>query len=364
MSTVSAARSTERLERLRAWLAESGAEAVIVSTPENLTYVSGFSGSAGLGVVTGDRACLVVDFRYVAQAAEQAPGWESVRAQGPLIEAAGALVRAWGIRRLAVEGETLAVGAFRRLQALVEPAEVVPLEGLDRLRWRKDPEELARIRRAVAIADAAFQEVMPLVRPGATEREVAAALEYAMRRRGADGIAFDTIVASGPRAALPHGRASDRVIGRGEFVIVDFGAVVEGYRSDCTRTVVTAPVDARHREIYALVLGAQEAALAALRPGMTGRDADAVARERIVAAGYGEAFGHGLGHGVGLAVHEGPRLSPREDAVLPSGAVVSVEPGVYVAGWGGCRIEDLVVLTDGRCEILTQVPKALVEVVS
>ncbi|MDR7483502.1 MAG: Xaa-Pro peptidase family protein [Armatimonadota bacterium] len=359
-----AAIATDRLERLRAWLAASGVEAVIVSTQENLTYVSGFRGSAGFGIVSGDRACLVVDFRYVEQAAEQAPGWEAVRAQGQLLEAAAALVRAWGVRRVGVEGEAFAVAAFRRLQAMVDPAEVVPLEGLDRLRWRKDPEELARVRRAAAVADAAFLEALPLLRPGATEREVAAALEYAMRRRGADGIAFDTIVASGPRSALPHGRASDRVIGRGEFVIVDFGAVVEGYRSDCTRTVVTAPADARHREIYALVLAAQEAALAALRPGMTGRDADAVARERIVAAGYGEAFGHGLGHGVGLAVHEGPRLSPRDDAVLPPGAVVTVEPGVYVTGWGGCRIEDLVVLTDRGCEVLTQAPKALVEVVS
>jgi Xaa-Pro aminopeptidase len=285
-----------------------------------------------------------------------------VHAHGPLVDAAAALVRGWGVRRVGVEGEALAVAAFRRLQAMVEPAEVVPLEGLDRLRWQKDPDELAAIRHAAAIGDAAFLEVLPLLRPGAIERDVAAALEYAMRRRGADGIAFDTIVASGPRAALPHGRASDRVIGRGEFVVVDFGAVVDGYRSDCTRTVVTAPAGARHRELYGLVLSAQEAALAALRPGLSGRDADAVARERIARAGYAEAFGHGLGHGVGLAVHEGPRLAPREDAVLPPGAVVTVEPGVYLAGWGGCRVEDLVVVTDDGCQVLTQAPKALVEV--
>jgi len=240
----------------------------------------------------------------------------------------------------------------------------VSLEGLDRLRWQKDADEVAAIRRAAAIADAAFLEVLPLLRPGTTEREVAAALEYAMRRGGADGVAFATIVASGPRAALPHARATDRPIGRGEFVIVDFGAVVEGYHSDCTRTVVTAPASARHREVYAVVLDALEATLATLRAGMTGREADAVARERIVRAGYGEAFGHGLGHGVGLAVHEGPRLSPREEAVLPPGTVVTVEPGIYLAGWGGCRIEDLVVVADGAPEVLTQTPKALVEVES
>ncbi len=353
---------TDRLTRLRTWLEAADVDAVLVSSWETLAYVSGFRGSAGIGLVSRDRACLIVDFRYVEQAAAQAPGWEVVRAPQTLLEGAAALVRAWGAQRVGVEGEHLPVAAFRRLAALVEPVALVPLEGLDRLRWQKDADEVAAIRRAAAIADAAFLETLPLLRAGTTEREVAAALEYAMRRGGADGVAFETIVASGPRAALPHARASDRPIGRGEFVIVDFGAVVDGYHSDCTRTVVTAPASARHRELYALVLDALEAALAALRPGMTGRDADAVARERIVRAGYGEAFGHGLGHGVGLAVHEGPRLSPREEAVLPPGAVVTVEPGIYLAGWGGCRIEDLVVLGDGAVEVLTRIPKALVEV--
>jgi Xaa-Pro aminopeptidase len=353
---------TDRLTRLRTWLATADVDAILLSSRETLAYVSGFRGSAGLGLVAHDRASLVVDFRYVEQAGAQAPGWEIVQAPQTLLEAAAGLVRAAGPRRVGVEGDDLTVAAFRRLQALVEPVELVPLEGLDRLRWQKDADEVAAIRRAAAIADAAFLEVLPLLRPGTTERQVAAALEYAMRRGGADGVAFDTIVASGPRAALPHARATDRPIGRGEFVVVDFGAVVEGYHSDCTRTVVTAPASARHREVYAVVLDALEAALAALRPGMTGREADAVARQRIVRAGYGEAFGHGLGHGVGLAVHEGPRLSPREEAVLPPGTVVTVEPGIYLAGWGGCRIEDLVVVADGAPEVLTQTPKALVEV--
>lgn len=348
--------------RLRARLAADGLDAVALARPQNVTYVSGFNGSAGMAIVTGGEAHLVVDFRYHEQAEAQAPGFAVEKAQGPLLEAAGALLGRLGARRVAIEEEYLPVGSFRRLQEAARPAEVVPLAGLDHLRWQKDPEELARIRLAAAVADAAFLDVLPLIRPGAVERDVAIALEQALRRRGSERMPFDVIVASGPRSALPHGVASDRVIGPGEFVTVDFGAVVDGYHADCTRTVATPPVSERHREIYGIVLAAQEAALRGLRPGLTGREADALAREVIAAAGYGEAFGHSLGHGVGLAVHEGPTLSPREEAVLAAGAVVTVEPGIYLAGWGGVRIEDLVVLTENGCENLTRLPKGLDEV--
>jgi Xaa-Pro aminopeptidase len=230
------------------------------------------------------------------------------------------------------------------------------------MRWLKTPDEVAAIRRSLCVAEAAFTGVLPLVRAGAVERDIAVALEEQLRRRGSQRLPFEIIVASGPRSALPHGVASDRVIGPGECVTLDFGAVVNGYVSDCTRTVVTAPVAARHREVYGVVLAAQQAALDGLRPGMTGREADALARQIIGAAGYAEAFGHSLGHGVGLAVHEGPTLSPREEAVLEPGAVVTVEPGVYLAEWGGVRIEDLVVVTENGCENLTALPKDLIEV--
>ncbi len=362
MSSPTVTLHTERLTRLRERLAPADLDGIALVKSQNVTYVSGFIGSAGIAVITATEAHLVLDFRYVEQAAVQAPQFTRVRAQGQLVDGAAGLIRALGLRRVGIEEEYLPVGAFRRLQAGTPPSEIVPVEGLDRIRWQKDPEEIAAIRRAAAVADAAFAEVLPAIRPGAVEREIALELEMRMRRRGAERMAFDIIVASGPRSALPHGVASDRVIGPGEFVTVDFGAVAGGYCSDCTRTVVTAPVTDRQREVYDTVLRAQGAALAGLRPGMTGREADGLARSVIAGAGYGEAFGHSLGHGVGLAIHEGPTLSPREEAVLQPGAVVTVEPGIYLEGWGGVRIEDLVVVTGAGCENLTESPKDLREV--
>ncbi|MDR7454805.1 MAG: Xaa-Pro peptidase family protein [Armatimonadota bacterium] len=359
---IPAVTSTDRLSRLRERLAADGLDAAVLAKPENVRYVSGFAGSAGLAVVTGGDAALVVDFRYVEQAAAQAPAFERVQASGPLVETAAEVLRRLGVRRAGIEAEFLPVGTFRKLVAAAAPVVIEPVEGLDRIRWIKTPEEVEAIRRAQQVAEAAFRDVLPMIRPGAVERDVAVALEERLRRRGARASSFETIVASGPRAALPHGVASDRLIGPGECVTIDFGAVVDGYYSDCTRTLVTAPVSDRHREIYALVLAAQDAALAGLRPGLTGREADALARDLITRAGYGEAFGHSLGHGVGLAVHEGPTLSPREEAALAAGAVVTVEPGIYVPGWGGVRIEDMVVLTGDGCENLTTLPKDLIEV--
>jgi len=362
MSGTSTMLQTDRLTRLRARLAEAGVDAVLLTKPVNIAYVSGFTGSAGAAVVTPAAAHLVVDFRYVEQAGIQAPRFSRVQAQGPLLDVAGALLRQMSVQRIGVEAEALPVGPFRRLKAAVDPSEVIPLDGLDRVRWQKDVDEIAALRRAAAIADEAFTAVLPMIRPGAVERDIAVELEDHMRRRGSERLSFDLIVASGPRSALPHGVASERVVGRGEYVTIDFGAVVGGYHSDCTRTVVTAPATDRHRALYELVRSAQAAALAALRPGMTGREADALARTRIAQAGYGEAFGHGLGHGVGLQIHEGPTLSPREEAVLAPGAVVTVEPGVYLPDWGGVRIEDLVVITEAGCETLTRLPKEFCEV--
>lgn len=353
---------TDRLSRLRARLEAAGLDAVILSRPQNVTYVSGFNGSAGVAVVSRTDAHLVVDFRYEEQAGAQAPHFGRVRARGPLLDAVAGVLRDLAVRRVGVESEFMPVGSFRRLQAAVDTIEVVPTDGLDHIRWQKDPDELDAIRRASKVADAAFRDVLPLIRPGVVEREVAIELELRLRRRGSERMPFDLIVASGPRSALPHGVAGDRVIGRGEFVTVDFGAVVDGYHSDCTRTVVTSPASERHREIYGIVQEALEAALSGLRAGMTGKEADALGRAVIERAGFGEAFGHSLGHGVGLAVHEGPTLSPREEAVLPAGAVVTVEPGVYLPGWGGVRVEDLVVLTDEGVENLTALSTDLIEV--
>ncbi|MBI4277917.1 MAG: aminopeptidase P family protein [Armatimonadetes bacterium] len=352
----------DRVTALWERAAARGVDGVVITRAENRRHLTGFTGSDGIALVTADEALLIVDFRYVEQAGTQALGFTVVRTgnQRPL-EALAALVPARRLQRLGFEADGLSFGQHRRLAAQADGTEMVPLEDLDHLRWLKDAEEIARIARAAQIAAHAFEALLPRVAPGVPERDLALELEFDMRRRGAERAAFDTIVASGWRAALPHGQASDKVLQPGEMVVIDFGAVCEGYCSDCTRTVVLGRADARQREIYDLVRRAQEAGLAALRPGLRGREVDAAAREVIAGAGHGDAFGHSLGHGVGLAVHEGPTLSPREDAAIAAGHVVTVEPGIYLPGWGGVRIEDLVQVTPDGVRVLTPTGRELRE---
>lgn len=355
----------ERLEKLRRRLAEENVDGLLVGSPANRRYLSGFTGSAGWLLITAERAELWTDFRYLEQAAAQAPAYEIVRHEVNFYEHLGRRVRELGLARLGFERDHLRYGEWQRLRAGVpETVELVPVAGwIEELRRVKDAGEIAAIRRAARIADEALLEVLAELRPGVTEREVALQLEFAMRRRGADGVAFEIIVASGPRSALPHGTASERVIEAGDLVTIDYGAVHAGYASDCTRTVVVGPASERHRQIYNIVLEAQRRALAAVRPGATGAEVDRAAREVIAAAGYGDHFGHATGHGVGLDVHEGPRLSATgQEDVLAPGMVVTVEPGIYLPGWGGVRIEDLVLVTGSGGEILTRVTKELLEV--
>ncbi|HLW61678.1 MAG TPA: Xaa-Pro peptidase family protein [bacterium] len=347
------------LDRAREYLGTSGTEALLLLKTENRRYVTGFTGSAGLALVTPPEALLAVDFRYEEQAAAEAPGWTVLRGgRDPL----GALAAAVGERKprtIGFEAEFVSYAQVLRLREKLAPAELVPLNSVDRLRWVKDAEELAAISRAVEIADQAFVHMLEVLRPGLTERAAGVELESFMRRAGADRVAFDSVVASGPRSALPHGRATDRVMAGGEFVTLDFGAQCGGYCSDCTRTVALRSADDQQRRVYQVVLDAQRRALDMIRPGVPCRSVDEAARSVIAAAGFGEAFGHSLGHGLGLEVHEGPRLSPLEDAVLGPGMVVTVEPGIYLPGWGGVRTEDDVVVTADGCRILTRAPKEL-----
>jgi Xaa-Pro aminopeptidase len=349
----------ERIARLRHLIAHQQLDAMLISKPENRRYLTGFTGSAGFALVTAAEALLLVDFRYVEQARAQAAGCEVVTADRQFIDTLAEVVAARRLARIGFEADHLTVKQHAEFAQRLAPATLAAIDGVDRLRWVKDEAEIARIARAAAIADDAFRHVLPLLRPGAVEREIALELEVFMRRHGAEREAFETIVASGPRSALPHGRAADRQLQSGDFVTLDFGATVEGYVSDCTRTVVIGEASAKQREVYEIVRAAHAAALAGIRPGLTGREADALARSVIAQAGYGEAFGHSLGHGVGLAVHEGPTLSPREDAVLAAGHVVTVEPGIYLTGWGGVRIENLVVITADGCRSLTALPSEL-----
>lgn len=353
-----------RVEALRNIMAERGLESFLVTGAANRRYLSGFTGSAGVLVITPDRAWLVTDFRYFQQARQESPGWELYPQKERLTEALGQLFREQGIGRVGYEKDHVTCAQYESLAGL--GVELVGQEGLvEKLRLVKDEDELRAIRRAAALADAAFAHVLAMIRPGVREEEVALELEYHMRRAGATAAAFDIIVASGPRSALPHGRASSRSIQAGDFVTMDLGCVVDGYCSDLTRTVVVGRADDEQRKVYDLVARAQQTGLEELRAGRKGSEVDARAREVIVQAGHGEHFGHGLGHGVGLEVHEGPALSPRaagpDEPVLAPGMVVTVEPGVYIPDWGGVRIEDLAVVREDGCEILSRADKRLIE---
>lgn len=350
-----------RIGRVHALLAEQGLDAVMIQNLENRTYVSGFTGTAGVAVISPNERMLLVDFRYVERAGEEAPEFELIKADRQLIDTLVQVVTARQWPKLGFESDAVTVKQFREYEKRLAAVELVALEDVDRMRWVKEPIELEHIRAASAIADAGFAHVLPQLRPGVTERDVATELAFFMRRHGGDE-AFEFIVASGPHSSRPHAGTTDRGLAAGDFVTLDFGARYRGYISDCTRTVVVGAATERQRDIYNIVLDAHQAAIRGLKPGMTGREGDALARTVIAKAGYGDAFGHAVGHGVGLAVHEGPVLSARSDNVLQPGMVVTVEPGIYLQGWGGVRIEDMVVITENGCQSLTNAPKTLLEV--
>ncbi|MBO2533493.1 MAG: Xaa-Pro dipeptidase [Thermoactinomycetaceae bacterium] len=351
----------ERLVRLRAKMSEKGHEALLISHPVNRRYITGFTGTAGMALVTDRDAVLVTDFRYVTQVKQQSPHFEVYRHDGDIFQAVADLCRKRGLKSLAFEQDHLTYGEVEKLKKSLGDIIAVPTSRVvESLRAVKDEGERDAIRKAAAIADRAFERILEELRPGRTEREIALRLEFMMREMGADGASFDIIVASGPRSALPHGVASDRVLEEGDLVTLDFGASYRGYCSDITRTVVLGEPNDAQRRIYETVREAQQAAVDAIRPGMTGKEADRVARDRIKASGYEKYFGHGTGHGLGMEVHEAPRLSPRGEEILEPGMVVTVEPGIYLPEFGGVRIEDDVIVTEDGREVLTQSPKHLI----
>jgi Xaa-Pro aminopeptidase len=358
-----------RIERLRPALAEAGCDALLVSAPSNVRYLTGFNGSAAVVLVGPEEALLVTDGRYRLQAAEQLA---SAQAGAAVRLAVGGAERQrqvltdtlgrWGIARLGLEADHLAWAVQRRWAEWWREVELVASSGLvEGLRCRKDDAELEAMSQAAALADAALDEVRPMVAPGRSEAEVALALDTAMRRLGAEDRAFATIVASGPNAAKPHARPTRRVIEVGDAVVVDFGAVVGGYRSDMTRTFFAGrPPQGTMAEVLDVVRRAQATGLGVLRPGAVSGEVDAACRAVVEEAGLGEAFEHATGHGVGLDIHEAPWVGAGTTAILDAGTVVTVEPGVYLAGVGGVRIEDTAVVTDEGCRLLTRFPKDLV----
>jgi Xaa-Pro aminopeptidase len=355
---------SDRADRLVSCLPEIGADLLVVTSLVNVRYLTGYTGSNGVAVVGPSTRLFLTDFRYTEQsAAEVDSAFDRTIATLDLLEGIADALPG-GELRLGFEDAHLSVRSHARLRELMpDRVELVAAgDAVEALRAVKEPGEIERIAAATSIADDALRRVMEQGLVGRTELEVATAMERAMRDLGAQRPSFDSIVAAGPHGALPHAKPRQVEIGAGELVVIDWGAELDGYCSDCTRTLATGELSETAREVYELVRRAQLAGLEAVRAGTGGREADAAAREVIAEAGHGEHFGHGLGHGVGMEIHEGPRLSQRSDAVLADGNVVTVEPGVYLPGEFGVRIEDLVVVNDGGCDILTSLPKELITV--
>ncbi len=346
-------------------LKERKLDALLVSSEENRRYLSGFTGSAGYLFITQDDAALATDFRYYEQVEQQAPDFRLVRVTGGSSWLPD-VVAETGARRIGFESDDMTVAVHQQLIRTLKESSALegkrvrlaPTTGITvELRALKEPNEMELLQRAIDISDQAIDRVAPTIKAGQTETEVAWQLELAMRELGAESISFDTIVGSGPNAALPHHRAGERVIQEGESIVIDMGAKYEGYCSDLTRTIVVGTPDEMFRRVYDTVLGAQLTAMATVQPGMTGAEADGLARKVIEDAGYGDNFGHGLGHGVGLAVHEHPRVGLRSEDVLQEGMVFTIEPGIYLSGWGGVRIEDVVVLEKSGARPLSKAIK-------
>ncbi|PAD36890.1 M24 family metallopeptidase [Terribacillus saccharophilus] len=350
----------EKIEKLRALMEKKKLDAFIVTSAQNRRYISGFTGSAGLLIITKSKQLFITDFRYIEQATEQAPDFEIIEHKQSIIQEAAAQLLKEGAQQAGFEHEDVTFALYQQFQNAVH-ADLIPASGLiEELRLIKSEAELAIMKTAAEIADAAYTHILTFVKPGMKEIEVSNELEFFMRKQGATQSSFDTIVASGYRSALPHGVASDKEIQKGELVTLDYGALYNGYCSDITRTFAVGEISDKLREIYDIVLEANLRGVAGVKPGITGKEADALTRDYINEKGYGQYFGHSTGHGLGMDVHESPALSFRSDTVLKPGMVVTVEPGIYIPEVGGCRIEDDLVLTADGSERLTFSTKDLI----
>ena len=351
---------TARLENLLKKIAAENLDAIILSKPENIFYFSGFRGDSTILLIGRNFRRLITDGRYTEQAKLQTADFEIVEHSDGLIKKLAGEIKNVGAKIVGFEGRVLTFDEYNSLSGKISGVELKSVE-VDSLRQIKDAAEIANIRRACEIGDRAFTEVLNFIRAGVSEIEVAAALENLMRRYGSEKPAFDTIVASGVRGSLPHGVASEKVIGAGEFVTLDFGAKYNGYCSDMTRTVCVGKASDRQREIYNAVLEAQLYGLENIKAGVSGKFVDCAVREKLNRADLGRYFTHALGHSLGLEIHEEPRLSRLCDKILAAGMIVTDEPGVYIAGEGGLRIEDTVLVKIDGAETLTNAPKNLLE---
>ncbi|URZ00553.1 M24 family metallopeptidase [Clostridium felsineum] len=351
----------QRIKNLRKAMVNKGIDGVLLVSDPNRNYMSGFTGDESFSIITLDKAIFITDSRFTEQARQQvSKDYEVVQYGGNFSSFLGDMVEKLKIKRIGFEEDTISVSTYNGYKKNVK-AELVPLEGMvEDLRIIKDEKEIASIKKAAAIADKAFSHMLQFIKKGMTEREVGLELEFTMKKLGARDLSFPSIVASGERSCLPHGQATEKVIEDGDFLTLDFGCIFEDYCSDMTRTIVIGKPTDKMKEIYNVVLQANKEAIKVIKSGITGREVDKVARDLIASHGYGQNFGHGLGHGVGRQIHEAPRVSPASETVLKSGMIVTDEPGIYIPGFGGVRIEDLIVVKDDGCEVISSSPKELI----
>ncbi|MEE9277817.1 MAG: Xaa-Pro peptidase family protein [Dehalococcoidia bacterium] len=355
---------TSRLARLRDALREAELDALLVTNAHNRRYLSGFTGSAGWLLIGPETAALSTDFRYWEQAQSQAPDFTLSKQEGVMADWLPGFLDGVGGGKVGFEAAHVSVATHKQIRDILAAMPAPKRPGLiqteavvERIRALKDAQEVAALQRAVALGDEAFNAVAGRIQPGWTEKRVAWEIEMYARQHGAEAMAFPTIVGGGPWAAMPHCYPRDVPIEAGQPIVIDMGVIVDGYCSDMTRTIVLGGSDGRFQEIYDIVLTAQETAEATLEAGMSGRDAHMIAQDIIAAAGYGENFGHGLGHGVGLEIHEHPRVGRTSEDTLAEGMIITVEPGIYLPGWGGIRIEDMGVIENGKFRNFTTAPK-------
>jgi Xaa-Pro aminopeptidase len=350
-----------RLKELRSKLAQKGLDGVLVTKRENYIYLSNFTGTFANLLITKEKAILVTDFRYVEQARSEAPSYEIVQYQGNISVTLNDLLTSYKVKNLGFEEDYMTYKTYSDFGKKFSDIKLSPLGGaIDHLRFIKDQDEIEVIKEAVRIADEAFSHVLKYIKPGVTETEIASEIEHYLKKQGARGSSFDTIVASGVRSSLPHGVASSKAIEMGDAVTMDFGAIYKEYCSDMTRTVFVGQPKDELKKIYDIVLNAQMAGINGAVKGLSGMEIDGIARTIISDAGYGDNFGHSLGHGVGLEIHEEPRLSTQSTVKMLNGMVVTVEPGIYVSGLGGVRIEDMIVINEDKPIVLTKSTKDMI----
>ncbi len=350
----------KRIEKLREEMLKESLTSFLITSAYNLHYLTGFTGTTGMAVITLDDAYFITDFRYTEQAEKECFDYEIVQNFGPIFEELVDLIDEKGIPNMGFEEANVSFKEYVELEMLLE-TELVPISNMiESLREIKDEQEVSLIEKACEIADQAFSHILTYIKPGMTEIQVANELDFYMRQLGATGVSFETIVASGVRSAMPHGVASDKVIDQGDLITIDFGCYYKGYVSDMTRTISLGEPKEKLKEIYQIVKDAQQKVLDGARPGMSGVELDAVARDYIESQGYGEYFGHSTGHGIGLEIHEGPNVSRLANKAFIPGNVITNEPGIYLPGIGGVRIEDDMLVTESGVKRLTHSEKELI----